>query len=750
MSQLQDNLNEILRQKNAYIIPANIRSGVEVLGVTGSMEPDKPDQTKTCTPTTSQQVISADTGYELTSVTVNGVTASIDANIVAGNIKSGVSILGVNGSYSGILTRIQTILTRIDLSSAAEESKTNFTALNFPIYFNLPITLGNKYYMAWIVSHDGVTWKRFIAVNDERMTSTVNAGWSGGSESGTYYERVDTWCGRITGTRFFKYNDITNLNQIVSGFGADELGVECTFDELSDYLVNQNDQYFYVRVANITSSSTTPDVSDYSIYNFLGQNNTSSYHNPNGQLQIITDRVSSNAVMTGKTLYSNTGTAITGTFIPPFKTVNTKGIQFDGDVTLYTNINNHFARDKDFMMVLPSSITLAGKYYVIIDKYDNMMERYEHDTEIIIGDDPLKLKIWNYYEINGENQGGSEIYLHLFGEYGKNYTHYSRNVDDIEGWEYLKFASIFMSNDVDYAFANTTGWSNAETITPYYGPSSGDITNGYFGSGYYWGYRENDYSNIRLITNCPIVTNKNETNINLTPLIVKSDLGNTQQFIDIDGSIVTGTGTTSLTPAEVEQAENTSNSILAMSAPTVVSYLEDHDVDQGMLDNMNLSCTMDTPYNWTPSATLADKLTALLNSRTGLFQLNLWGNNASFGVDYEDGVRIHIRTPQTDSDGHELYMDLTNTSSNIYRQWGRYTSFPTATTVTESEFNTLLGDFATRIATIISGQMQSEDDNLTEIVSVLMDAFNITLIENSEPEIPDPVDNPGGEGSLED
>lgn len=99
MSQLQDNLNEILRQKNTYIIPANIRSGVEVLGVTGSMEPDKPDQTKTCTPTTSQQVISADTGYELTSVTVNGVTASIDANIVAGNIKNGVSILGVNGTY---------------------------------------------------------------------------------------------------------------------------------------------------------------------------------------------------------------------------------------------------------------------------------------------------------------------------------------------------------------------------------------------------------------------------------------------------------------------------------------------------------------------------------------------------------------------------------------------------------------------------------------------------------------------------
>ena len=38
MSQLQDNLNEILRQKNVYLLPANLKKDVTVLGVTGTLE----------------------------------------------------------------------------------------------------------------------------------------------------------------------------------------------------------------------------------------------------------------------------------------------------------------------------------------------------------------------------------------------------------------------------------------------------------------------------------------------------------------------------------------------------------------------------------------------------------------------------------------------------------------------------------------------------------------------------------------
>lgn len=59
-------------------------------------------QNKTVTPSTSKQTITAGSNYDgLGTVTVNAVTAAIDENIVAGNIKSGVTILGVTGSYTG-------------------------------------------------------------------------------------------------------------------------------------------------------------------------------------------------------------------------------------------------------------------------------------------------------------------------------------------------------------------------------------------------------------------------------------------------------------------------------------------------------------------------------------------------------------------------------------------------------------------------------------------------------------------------
>lgn len=59
-------------------------------------------QAKTATPSTSQQVVTADYNYQgLSQVTVSAVTSAIDSDIVAGNIKSGVNILGVIGTYTG-------------------------------------------------------------------------------------------------------------------------------------------------------------------------------------------------------------------------------------------------------------------------------------------------------------------------------------------------------------------------------------------------------------------------------------------------------------------------------------------------------------------------------------------------------------------------------------------------------------------------------------------------------------------------
>ena len=78
----------------------NIKEGVTILGVAGSLKEGKPEEQFNVQPTTAEQTITPTPGSVFSGGTVHAVTSAIDSNIVPENIKEGVSILGVAGTLS--------------------------------------------------------------------------------------------------------------------------------------------------------------------------------------------------------------------------------------------------------------------------------------------------------------------------------------------------------------------------------------------------------------------------------------------------------------------------------------------------------------------------------------------------------------------------------------------------------------------------------------------------------------------------
>lgn len=113
--------------KDKDLKPENIKKGVTILKVTGTYEGSGGqtinNQNKSVDASTASQSITADQGYTgLGTVTVNAVTSSIDSNIAAGNIKQGVNILGVTGTFwpqliDNMVVTPQTQNVRYDASS---------------------------------------------------------------------------------------------------------------------------------------------------------------------------------------------------------------------------------------------------------------------------------------------------------------------------------------------------------------------------------------------------------------------------------------------------------------------------------------------------------------------------------------------------------------------------------------------------------------------------------------------------------
>ena len=96
-------INAVDASIDANIVSNNIKKNVTILGVTGTYESGTEPVLESIevTPSLVEQNISPSAGYDgISAVKVNPVTSDIDSDIIPENIKAGVEILGVTGSYA--------------------------------------------------------------------------------------------------------------------------------------------------------------------------------------------------------------------------------------------------------------------------------------------------------------------------------------------------------------------------------------------------------------------------------------------------------------------------------------------------------------------------------------------------------------------------------------------------------------------------------------------------------------------------
>lgn len=141
---------------DANIVSNNIKKDVTILGVIGTYEAGGSPvlEEVQINPSLTEQNITASAGFDgIGSVHVNPVTSDIDSDIIPENIKAGVEILGVLGSYAGGINRNPTKLNYLyqnsDILSIADFNSINTTEVAEMKYCFAECTLTSINISSW-------------------------------------------------------------------------------------------------------------------------------------------------------------------------------------------------------------------------------------------------------------------------------------------------------------------------------------------------------------------------------------------------------------------------------------------------------------------------------------------------------------------------------------------------------------------------------------------------------------------------
>jgi len=314
----------------------------------------------------------------------NELQTSLDAilndknvNLKPENLKQGVTCLGVEGTYQGILSRVQSNLVIADYEKSNSITGLTYSdawkATGFTTWFVLPYDIGTSKYVCGISNMGDGTYKRWLVVYDTSYSSMID-----------FTRYTDTYAGMHLSPKYvskcFKFSDITDISVLVDGYGKDELGEEC---ELSD-------------LPYISGEDTPSDYNDDNMIilcpktsgaGYIGQNYTSMYHTPYKDIEIWTDQLNTDFTMSGRTVYNNLGQKYEGSLDASnvVNVLSSKGLTYQ-----YQEDYKTTEPSTRFCTLLPENITLK-KYYCFWEYMMDMGGRYNKECYLVTDDEPLNI-----------------------------------------------------------------------------------------------------------------------------------------------------------------------------------------------------------------------------------------------------------------------------------------------------------------------------------------------------------------------